>query len=51
MGICQAGIYKDNMIVTRHPLMCFGGFGQPPCKYLADCMKENQMRAKRWKPK
>ena len=36
--------YKDNIIVTHFPLVCFGGFGQPPCLYLSDCMKEHNVR-------
>jgi hypothetical protein len=38
---CRAGIYTINMVKVGHGgLMCFGGFGQPACKYLKECLEE-----------
>lgn len=38
---CKAGLYTANMVKIGHGgLMCFGGFGQPPCKYVVDCLEE-----------
>jgi hypothetical protein len=36
---CRSGTYTEN-IVLHGGLMCFGGFGQPPCKYLIDCLED-----------
>jgi len=44
MGECKKGIYKDNFVVTRKPLMCYGGFGQPKCEYVKECFKEHKKR-------
>jgi len=35
---CKAGQYTTNSIVTHSPLVCFGGFGQPRCGYLTECL-------------
>jgi len=43
---CKTGEYKTNEVVTHGPLICFGGFGQPRCKFLYVCTKENNMRFK-----
>jgi hypothetical protein len=37
---CKAGIYTTNEVVTHGPLMCFGGYGQPQCNYIRDCIEE-----------
>jgi len=34
MNECNAGKYKTNTVVTHSPLICYGGYGQPACKYL-----------------
>ena len=47
MGECRTLEYKTNEVVTHGPLVCFGGFGQPRCKFLLDCMKENNMTRKK----
>jgi hypothetical protein len=44
MKECKAGYYKDNSVVTHSPLVCFGGFGQPECKYLNECLNEYGFR-------
>jgi len=41
MGVCAAGIYKDNTVIKITPFVCFGGYGQPPCKYLTKCKREH----------
>lgn len=46
---CKTGLYKSNIIVTHHALMCVGGFGQPPCQYLEQCAKENNMTIRKRK--
>jgi len=40
MGKCKAGFYTNNDVVTHGPLVCFGGFGQPECKHLNECLNE-----------
>lgn len=47
MGECKSGIYKDNVVVTHFPLVCFGGLGQPRCKYLDACAQENGMKKRK----
>ena len=37
---CKAKYYTNNSVVTHSPLVCFGGFGQPECKYLNECLNE-----------
>lgn len=44
MRKCRAGKYTDNIVVTHGALVCHGGFGQPPCQYVMECMKEHGMR-------
>lgn len=39
MGICKFELYKDNVVVTHRPSVCYGTFGQPPCKDLGECKK------------
>lgn len=41
-GTCKAGYYKANSVITHGPLVCFGGFGQPQCEYLAECLEANK---------
>ena len=41
MRICKVGLYKDNVIVLSRPIMCYGGFGQPQCRYLSECRAEH----------
>lgn len=43
---CKTGEYKTNEVVTHGPLICFGGFEQPRCRFLYVCTKENNMRFK-----
>lgn len=43
-GSCRVGYYTNNIPATRRALVCAGGFGQPPCVYLDDCLIENGMR-------
>lgn len=41
MGRCKAGLYNNNDIVRlSRGLVCHGGFGQPSCEYLMDCIGE-----------
>jgi hypothetical protein len=49
MNECKAGVYKNNTIVTHAALMCWGGFGQPPCQYLEECAKENNLKKRKKK--
>lgn len=37
---CKAGQYFHNIVILRTPLVCFGGFGQPQCKYFKECAEE-----------
>jgi hypothetical protein len=39
MPICKSGHYKSNIILSRSPLVCLGGYGQKPCEYLEQCRK------------
>lgn len=43
MGVCKLGIQSDNSVVVHSPSSCFGGLGKPPCRYLHQCMKENNI--------
>ncbi len=40
MGECKAKIFKNNIVVTRSPLVCIGGFGQSQCEYYTSCKIE-----------
>jgi hypothetical protein len=40
MNECNAGQYTTNIVVTHSPLVCYGGYGQPACKYLELCIME-----------
>jgi hypothetical protein len=40
MNECNARQYKTNIVVTHDPLVCYGGYGQPACKYLELCIME-----------
>ena len=44
---CQANLYKDNMVVTHGALMCWGGFGDKPCRFLKDCVTDWNMKLTR----
>lgn len=46
MGNCEKGIYINNSIVGHRPLMCFGGFGQPRCDHLDQCLADNGLGLK-----
>ena len=46
MGICKAGLYKDDIIIKHSPIICYGGLGEESCKYLNDCMEENHIKLK-----
>jgi len=41
MNDCAAGHYITNVVVTRNPLVCSGGFGQPRCIYYQICLYQN----------
>lgn len=44
MGKCRnkQGNYNDNDIVRlSRGLVCYGGFGNPPCQYLEQCVVDN----------
>jgi hypothetical protein len=42
MGTCRGeGHYTTTEVVLHGALVCFGGFGQPKCRYLKDCLEEN----------
>jgi len=47
MKECRLGIYRDNSVVTHKPIMCFGGFGQPACKYIKECTSENGIKLRK----
>lgn len=38
---CLKGTYTGNDVVLHAPLVCFGGYGQPPCKHLEKCLNDN----------
>ena len=44
---CKANLYKDNMVVTHGALMCWGGFGQKPCRFIKDCIADYNMKLSR----
>lgn len=44
MGCCKANHFTTNIMVTHSAFVCFGGFGQTPCQYLQECMKEYNMK-------
>jgi len=53
---CKAGLYNNSDIVRMsRGLVCYGGFGQPPCQYLLDCIEEQggkvTMRVRKGKSK
>ena len=50
-NVCKAGHFATNRIVTRSPLVCNGGFGQPECRFVEECRKNNGMRVIRRKKK
>ena len=37
-GECRTGEYTTNVTATRGALVCVGGFGQPQCKLLEECV-------------
>ena len=39
---CKKELYTTNTVISHCPLMCFGGFGQPRCQYLMQCVEENK---------
>ncbi len=46
---CRAGKFTTNAVVTHGALICHGGFGQPACKYIDYCKKENGVRKRKKK--
>ncbi len=43
MNECKADKYKTNTVVTHSPLVCFGGYSNPTCEYLFNCLRENKV--------
>lgn len=38
---CRKGIYTtSSIVILSAPLVCYGGFGQPKCEYLEDCIAD-----------
>lgn len=51
MGKCRMKEYRTNEVIDRtgSPLICQGGFGQPPCKYYKECRADMLFRTRKIK--
>lgn len=44
---CRMGHYKSNVSVKHGALICHGGHGQPPCKWLYTCAEERGIKLRK----